>query len=56
MSKQESLLTVKSSSACDVEVAFSGLSRKTGREVSSIFAQAWYIVSMAQGREGVTVR
>lgn len=52
MSKERSLRTVVTSSACDVGVVSSMLPRETAREVSSFFCQNRWTIGMIRRGEG----
>lgn len=51
MSKEGSLKSTMTFPACDVDVAFSSMSREPAREASSMSARVWYIIGIV-GRIG----
>lgn len=54
--KQGSLRTAVTSSSCDVKIPFSRMSRRIGRDVSSIAARVWYILVTIERKEGAAVK
>lgn len=52
MSKEGYPGAAMSSSACDVDVALSGMSGETARKVSSIFARVRYVVGVVGRGKG----